>query len=245
VKAISSLMGALLICFSPALAQDVPESDSKLIGQAQVQATVPDGPKNPITDEQRTKLGAIKDQYELDTAQSKAQLKVSQRQLRQMLMAPSVDKSAALSLQGKINTLRASLSDAKLKMMLASSDVFTPEQKAAFKKFRGHGHGMGKGRHGGGGKCGAMRGHGRGGHHGGPGGGGPRFGMGGPEGPMAPGPGGPGGPGGFAGVPDGPEFDLPDGPDMAFMPPMLDGDGPMGPPPPGFDGPDGPEGPEN
>lgn len=239
MKAISTLMGALLICVSPALAQEVPQSDAKLIGQAQVQATVPDGPKNPITDEQRTKLGAIKDQFELDTAQSKAQLKVSQRQLRQMLMAPTVDKSSALSLQGKINTLRASLSDAKLKMMLATSDVFTAEQKAAFKNFRGHGQRMGKGRHGGGGKCGGggMGGHRRGGHGGG-GGGGPRFGMGGPEGPPA------GGPGGFAGVPDGPGFDMPDGPDMAFMPPMLDGEGPMGPPP-GFDGPDGPEGPQD
>jgi len=236
VKAISSLMGALLICMSPALAQDVSENDATLIGQAQVQATVPERPKNPITDEQRTRLGAIKDQYELDTAQPKAQLKVSQRQLRQMLTASTVDKTAALSLQGKINSLRASLSDAKLKMMLATSDVFTAEQKEAFKKFRGHGRRFGKGHHGGGGKCG-MRSHGRGGHRGGPGGGGHRFGMGGPEGPVGP------GPSGFANAPDGPELDMPDAPDMAFMPPMLDGEGPIGPPP-GFDGPDGPEGPQ-
>lgn len=114
---------------------------------------------NPMTDDQRQKLSALKDKYQLDTAEKKALLQVTQRQLREVMTAVSVDKSAATALQAKINGLRAELSNAKLGFMLAAGDVFTPEQRAAFKEMRGrHGHHGFGGRHGGhggrGGNCG-------------------------------------------------------------------------------------------
>jgi Spy/CpxP family protein refolding chaperone len=136
----------------------------------------------PITDDQRSKLRALRDQYKLNTAEKKALLEVTQGQLRETLGAVSVDKGAALALQAKINGLRAELSTARLNMMLAASDVFTPEQRAAFKSMRGrHGHHGGGFRHGG---------HGGGfGGHGGPGGRGQcgpgQCGPGGPKGAQA------------------------------------------------------------
>lgn len=114
-----------------------------------------------FTDEQKKKLGELRDRYSLDTASKKAELQVAQRQLRESLKATSVDKGAALNLQGKINGLRADLSNARLSMMLAMSDVFTPEQKEQMKSFRHH-----KMR-GCGGKFGGGKHH-RGGFHGGP-----------------------------------------------------------------------------
>lgn len=162
-----ALAATAAMCMLPAIAQESPiaavsDSDSSVIAQARV----PDAaPLHPITAEQKQKLVAIRDQFELDNAQKKAILHVSQRQLHGMLRADSVDKSAALALQSKINGLKADLSTSKLSMMLAARDVFTAEQRAEFKQMRHHrgwGHHGGKRHCGGGGGCG-----GRGGHHGG------------------------------------------------------------------------------
>jgi len=108
-------------------------------------------PKLKITPEQKAKLGSLRDSFKLSTADKKAELEVAQGQLRRIFGEPTVDKSAALSLQNKINGLRADLSTARLNMMLASSDIFTPEQREAFSKMRGmHRHGgFGHHRHGG------------------------------------------------------------------------------------------------
>ncbi|MBX9688773.1 MAG: Spy/CpxP family protein refolding chaperone [Candidatus Obscuribacterales bacterium] len=97
------------------------------------------------TDEQRQKLGDLRNQFTLSTASKKAELEVAQRQLRDLLGKATIDKQAALDLQGKINGLRADLSNARLSMMLSASDVFTPEQRAEFSKM----HHMGGFRHGG------------------------------------------------------------------------------------------------
>ncbi len=114
-----------------------------------------------FTEEQKKKIGELKDRFALDTASKKAELSVAQRQLRESLKASSVDKGAALGLQNKINGLRADLSTARLNMMLAMSDVFTPEQKEQMKAMRNHRRGGCGGGFGG-------KHHRGGGFHGGP-----------------------------------------------------------------------------
>jgi len=105
-------------------------------------------PKLMITPDQKAKLGSLRDQFKLSTADEKAELEVAHGQLRRLFSQPTVDKGAALALQNKINGLRDDLSTAKLNMMLASSDIFTPEQREAFSKMRGM-HGGRHHRHGG------------------------------------------------------------------------------------------------
>jgi len=131
----------------------------------------------PLTDDQKAKLGTLRDQYILSTANKKAELMVVSRQLKEALHSTNIDKSAALTLQGKINNLKADLSTARLNMMLASSDVFTPEQREQMQKLHRM-HGWGHKGHGGKGKgeCGGPRGGMRG----------RAFGPG-PEGPGGPG----------------------------------------------------------
>ena len=106
--------------------------------------------KLQITPDQRAKLGSLHDQYTLSTATKKAELEVAHNDLRRLFAQPSVDKQAVLALQGKINGLKDDLSNQRLNLMLSSSDIFTPEQRAEFAKM----HAMGGFRH-----------H-RGGHHG-------------------------------------------------------------------------------
>lgn len=104
-----------------------------------------------LTDDQKSRLGKIKDDYTLSTATKSADLKVAMRQLFENIRSGNPDKSAALASQDKINGLKGELAKARLNMMLASSDVFTPEQKAQMKEMhRGGGCG--------GGKCGPGRG---------------------------------------------------------------------------------------
>lgn len=154
----------MVVCAVPAFAQDASISQAAGEGTFVAQAQVPStAPSHPITDDQRHRLSTLRDQFELDNALKKAQLNVSQRQLREVLHATTIDKSAALALQSKINGLTSDLSTAKLNLTLASGDVFTAEQKADWKERRNHWGGRRGGCDGGG------HGFGRGGHHGGPG----------------------------------------------------------------------------
>lgn len=115
-------------------------------------------PKLKLTDEQRSKLGALRDKFTLDTAGKSAELEVSIRQMHELMGKSTIDKQAVLNLESKINSLKADLSTARVNLMLASSDVFTPEQRAQFSKFmemRHHGwggssHDRGFGKHEGG-----------------------------------------------------------------------------------------------
>jgi Spy/CpxP family protein refolding chaperone len=130
------------------------------------------GPKNPLTEAQIQQLRALRDRYSVDNATKKAQLQVLHHQLMDQLGAATIDKSAVLATQAKINSLRDDLSNAKIGMMLDASSVFTPEQREHMHQrmlrggFRGHhgGH-HGRGGHGGHGGWGGQRGF-----HGGPGG---------------------------------------------------------------------------
>src|SRR5688572_26482558 len=106
------------------------DSQSQLLAQTAVQPRV----KFSLTPDQREKIGALRDQVTLDTATKKAQLQVSKRQLRSLLVKPSVNKQEALALQAKINALQGDLANARLSFKLAASDVLTPEQREQFNK---------------------------------------------------------------------------------------------------------------
>jgi len=159
-----AIAGSLLMMGLPVFADNLTTVDNAPQEIAQAQAPVAFAKVAPVGTDQRAKLEALRDKYELDTAQQKALLHVTQRQLREVMGAPSIDKSAAATLQTKINGLRDDLSNAKLNFMLAASDVFTPEQRAAFHHMHGRfGHHGGFGH---GGQCGpgcAPGGHGHGG----------------------------------------------------------------------------------
>jgi Spy/CpxP family protein refolding chaperone len=147
----------LLMMGLPAFADNQTTVDVPQQIVAQARGPVSFAKVAPVTSDQREKLSALRDKYELDTAQQKALLRVTQRQLREVMTATSVDKSAASALQTKINGLRDDLSNAKLNFMLAAGDVFTPEQRAAFRHMHGRfgHHGFGRG-----GECGPGCGHG-------------------------------------------------------------------------------------
>ncbi|CAN5592860.1 hypothetical protein BH11CYA1_BH11CYA1_50320 [soil metagenome] len=156
-------LSGLLFCALPAIADD-----SAAAGGARTQTAVkvcaPGGmhEKLKLSTEQKDKLSSIRDQYKLATAQKQAELEVSMSQQRQLMSKAVIDKSAVLSLQGKINSLKADLSNARIDMALTASAVFTPEQREMFEKF-GHGRGPGAGHH-------RFGGHKPGGPMGGPGG---------------------------------------------------------------------------
>jgi len=92
--------------------------------------------KLKITPDQKQKLGSLRDQFTLANANKKAELQVAHREMRRLMSQPTIDKQGVLALESKINGLRDDLSTARVNMILASSDIFTPEQRAAFGKMR-------------------------------------------------------------------------------------------------------------
>lgn len=158
-------LSGLLFCALPAIADDSASTGSAR-AQTAVQVCAPGSmhEKLKLTSDQKDKLSSIRDQYKLATAQKKAELEVAMGQQRQLMSKATIDKSAVLALQSKINSLRDDLSNARIDMALTASAVFTPEQREMFAKFgHGRGHG-GPGMH----KWGGYR---PGGPMGGPGGG--------------------------------------------------------------------------
>ena len=106
----------------------VEDAGSPLLAHARVEGAPPS-----LSDDQRDRLRALKNQLSLDTAQKKAELKVGQSQLRELFGKAKVDKQAVLDQQSKLNTLKADLSNARVNFMLSANDVFTAEQKQAFR----------------------------------------------------------------------------------------------------------------
>jgi len=133
-------LATMALCALPAFAKDAAPVESSSAPSTHVR---PHHMRFKMTDDQKSKLSSLKNQYILDTATKKAELKVASNQLREELGKTSIDKSAAQGLQGKISSLKGDLASARLNMMIAAADVFTPEQREAFKKMRHfkHGHG--------------------------------------------------------------------------------------------------------
>lgn len=134
-------LATMALCALPAFAKDAAPVDSSTAPSTHVR---PHFAQFKMSDDQKSKLASLKNQYILDTATKKAELKVAKNQLREEMGKTSIDKSAAMGLQSKISSLRGDLSSARLSMMIAAADVFTPEQREAFKKMRHARHGHGK-----------------------------------------------------------------------------------------------------
>lgn len=132
-------LSGLLLCALPALADNNTPAPG---GRAQTDVKVCEGgSKFGMTPEQKTRLSALRDQFKLATAQKKAELEVSMSQQRSLMSQATVDRSAVLALQSKINALHDELSNARIDMALNASSVFTPEQREMFGKHMGHGGG--------------------------------------------------------------------------------------------------------
>lgn len=136
---------------APALAQDAPSADGKMLF---AQGTGGEHKRLSLTDAQKSKLKELRNQFILATAEKKALLQVQRGELRDLMKADNVDKSAVLALHAKTTALKNELSLAKLNFLLAANDVFTPEQKSLMRERRMGGHC-------GGGGCGGRGGFGR------------------------------------------------------------------------------------
>ena len=82
-----------------------------------------------LTDDQLAKIASLKEQSRLTTAPQKAQLKALSEQLKDTLMKPELDKQEALSIEGKINDLKAHLANEKLEQRINFISILTPQQK--------------------------------------------------------------------------------------------------------------------
>lgn len=114
--------------------------------------------KLSLSDEQLEKMAKLKADFSDLASQKKAQLHSLQRQLKDSLSSESLDKSKALDLQSKVNTIRNDLANAQLAMRIDSLQVLSSEQKQKLrhaalerqvfgKKGKGHHKGPG-GKHG-------------------------------------------------------------------------------------------------
>jgi hypothetical protein len=90
---------------------------------------MPPEAKSRLTDGQRKSISELSNKFDLENAQTLAQLKVSQRQLYEILASSNVDRQTASALQNKINSLNGTISTARLNLLLAISEILTPEQK--------------------------------------------------------------------------------------------------------------------
>lgn len=131
-------LATMALCALPAFAKEGAPTEAGSVTTTQVRTH---HARFKLTDDQKSKLSSLKNQYILDTATKKAELKVARNQLKEVMTKDSIDKGAAQGLQSKISGLKGELASARLNMMLAASDIFTPEQRAAFKKMRHFKHG--------------------------------------------------------------------------------------------------------
>ena len=140
------VVAGMLLSTLPAFAQTSVTAELPKDGGKQCAEKCGFDTKLNVSQDQVNKLGTLHDQFKLSTAKEKAELEVAHSELRRLFSQPTVDKQAALALQGKINGLKDDLSNQRLNLMLASSDIFTPEQRAQFAKMHAMG-GFGHHRH--------------------------------------------------------------------------------------------------
>ncbi|SRR5579885_2211001 len=81
------------------------------------------------SDEQLEKLRALRDQAAIASASKHAELRALKHRMQDVLAQPTIDKQEATNIQAKMTALRADLSQIHFNTMLASADVFTPEQR--------------------------------------------------------------------------------------------------------------------
>jgi len=82
-----------------------------------------------LTDEQNEKLYQLKQKFADQIGMSKVEMKKERRKMRDLLTQSAIDRKAVEAAQAKINTLKTSLSNAKLAFKLDASEILTPEQR--------------------------------------------------------------------------------------------------------------------
>ncbi|HIA51939.1 MAG TPA: periplasmic heavy metal sensor [Candidatus Melainabacteria bacterium] len=96
-----------------------------------------------LTDAQKEKLYAMKNTLKDNVGPKMLELKKSQRDLKDLLTKPSIDRAAILSTQGKINDLKASISNMMIAYKADFAETLTPEQRQKMRfapSFGGHRH---------------------------------------------------------------------------------------------------------
>ncbi len=88
-----------------------------------------------LTDVQLEKMNSLKIELANSTEPKKAELMKLHRELRDDLTKPGVSKSQLLTLQTKINEIRAELSNTKISFMADRMAVLTDDQKAKIRSF--------------------------------------------------------------------------------------------------------------
>jgi Spy/CpxP family protein refolding chaperone len=83
-----------------------------------------------LTDEQMTQLVSLKSEYKVNTAKQKAELKADQKKLMLLMTEEKLDKQAIFSLKEKIDSLKASISDARVNKMISVMNILTSQQRA-------------------------------------------------------------------------------------------------------------------
>lgn len=117
-----------------------------------------------LTDDQLEKLHSLKTASFEASGPKRLELRSLHLQLKDSLTKPGINKSELLSLQSKINSLNAELSNARVSFMADASSVLTEEQRQKMRRkmlmggFGGHHKFHGRGHHGGPRHFGGMKG---------------------------------------------------------------------------------------
>lgn len=94
-----------------------------------------------LTDAQKEKLYTMKNSLKDNLGPKKLELAKSQRELKDLLTKPSIDRSAIMSAQGKINDLKASISNLMIAFKADFAETLTAEQRQKLRfapSFGGH-----------------------------------------------------------------------------------------------------------
>jgi Spy/CpxP family protein refolding chaperone len=103
-----------------------------------------------FTDDQLEKMNTLKLDYEKTAAPKKAELMTLSKELRDDMTKPGVSKSQLLQLQGKINEIKAELSNGRISLMADRMALMTDDQKTKIRSFAlKRSFGPGGGHHGG------------------------------------------------------------------------------------------------
>lgn len=82
-----------------------------------------------LTDEQNEKLYQLKQKFADQIGLTKVEMKKEHRKMRDLLTQPTIDRKAVEAAHAKMNTLKTTLSNAKLAFKLDASEILTPEQR--------------------------------------------------------------------------------------------------------------------